>query len=91
MTPREHMKAEVAKWLESKLTKREFCQQQGIKESTFGYWITRGKQKRKSGFISLAELPSREPSFLEIIYPNGVRLKVAATDLKIITHLISLG
>lgn len=91
MTQREHMEAEVQKWRESGLTKKQFCQQQGIKESTFGYWITRSNQKWKSGFLPLNELPSGQTSAIEIIYPNGVRIKVAARDLKSISQLISLG
>jgi hypothetical protein len=91
MTQREHMEAEVQKWRESTRTKKEFCQQQGIKESTFGYWITRSNEKKKKGFLPLAERPSGSASSLEIIYPNGVRIKVSAQDLKSISQLISLG
>ncbi len=91
MTQREHMEAEVQKWRESTLTKKEFCQQQGIKESTFGYWITRNNEKRKRGFLPLSELPSGPASPIEIIYPNGVRIKVSSRDLKSISQLISLG
>jgi len=91
MTQREHMESEVQKWRQSTLTKKEFCQQQGIKESTFGYWITRSIEKSKRGFLALTELPSGPTTPIEINYPNGVRLKVAAKDLKIISQLISLG
>ena len=91
MTQREHMEAEVHNWRESGLTKKEFCQERGIKESMFGYWITRSNQKRKSGFLPLNELPSGGTAPMEIIYPNGVRIKVAARDLKTISQLISLG
>ena len=91
MTQREHMEAEVQKWRESALTKKEFCQQHGIKESTFGYWITRSNEKRKRGFLPLSELSSGPTSPIEIIYPNGVRIKVASRDMKSISQLISLG
>lgn len=91
MTQREHMEAEVQKWRESALTKKQFCQQHGIKESTFGYWITRSNEKRKRGFLPLSELPSGQTSAIEIIYPNGIRIKVAVKDLKTISQLISLG
>ena len=91
MTQREHMEAEVQNWRQSGLTKKQFCQQRGIKESTFGYWITRSNEKRKRGFLPLSELPSGQTSPIEIIYPNGARIKVAARDLKTISHLISLG
>lgn len=91
MTQREHMEAEVHNWRESRLTKKEFCQQQGIKESTFGYWITCSNEKRKKGFLPLNELPSGQTSPIEIIYPNGIRIKLAAKDLKMISQLISLG
>lgn len=85
------MEAEVQNWRQSTLTKKEFCQQQGIKESTFGYWITRSNEKKKRGFLPFSELPSGGTAPIEIIYPNGVRIKVAARDLKTISQLISLG
>ncbi len=90
MTQREHMEAEVQKWRESTLTKKEFCQQQGIKESTFGYWIARSNEKRKRGFLPLSA-PCAGAAPVEIIYPNGIRVKVTAADLKMISQLISLG
>ena len=90
MTQREHMEAEVQKWRESTLTKKEFCQQQGIKESTFGYWIARSNEKRKRGFLPLTDPASGSTSPIEIIYPNGIRVKVTAADLKTISQLISL-
>ena len=91
MTQREHMEAEVQKWRESTLTKKEFCQQQGIKESTFGYLIARSNEKRKRGFLPLTDPASGPTSPVEIIYPNGVRIKLSLRDLKTISQLISLG
>lgn len=90
MNQREQMELEIRKWRESGMKKKEYCQQQGIKVSTFGYWITRINQNKGKGFVPL--IPSAQStSGIEVIYPNGVRLKVSNSDLRIISRLISLG
>ncbi|MHB1178229.1 MAG: IS66 family insertion sequence element accessory protein TnpA [Daejeonella sp.] len=90
MNQREHMEAKVQCWRESGLKKKEFCQQQGIKESVFSYWITRINQNKPKGFVPLIELSHAQASAVEVIYPNGVRIKVATIDLKAISQLVRL-
>lgn len=82
MHQREQMEIEIQKWRESGLRKKEYCKQQGITISAFGYWITRINQSKGKGFVSLISAPRPETSCIEVIYPNGVRLKVPASDLK---------
>lgn len=89
MNQREQMEVEIEKWRESELKKKEYCQQRGISLSTFSYWITRINQSKKKGVIPVISTPKPETSSIEVIYPNGVRLRVPA-DLKIISQLISL-
>lgn len=89
MNQREQMEVEIQKWRESGLRKKEYCQQQGITISTFTYWITRINQSSGKGFVPLLPAPRPETSCIEVIYPNGVRLKVPASDLKTISQLIS--
>ncbi|WP_256012531.1 IS66 family insertion sequence element accessory protein TnpA [Desertivirga xinjiangensis] len=91
MKQREEMEAAVKRWRESGLKKKEFCEQQDFSLSTFSYWITRINQSNRKGFVSLSPTVKPESSSsIEIIYPNGVRLKVASTDLKTISQLINL-
>lgn len=74
MTQREHMGAEVQNWREIWQTKKQFCQQRRIEESTYGYRITRSTEKRKKGFVPLNELPPGHTAPIEIIYLNGIKL-----------------
>lgn len=90
MNQREQMEAEVKKWRESGLKKKEYCQQHGITVSTFSYWITRINQSSRKGFVALTPASNLATSTIEVIYPNGVRIKVPASDLKTISQLISL-
>ena len=90
MKQREEMEAAVNRWRESGLKKKEFCEQNDYSLSTFSYWITRINQSNRKGFVPLISTAKPESSFVEVIYPNGVRLKVASTDLKTISQLINL-
>ena len=81
------MKIEVERWRQSGLSQREFCQQLGMKVATFGYWVSRCKEEKKTGFVRLA--PAGAPE-LEVTYPNGVRLKIPAGDLSLLSKLIRL-
>lgn len=75
-------------------SQKEFCLEQGIKTSTFSYWI---KKKRLSANPSTSFLkidtgttPSSSAEAVEILYPNGVRLKITQTNLLTISALIRL-
>lgn len=85
------MESEVKSWRESELKKKEYCQQHGISVSTFSYWITRINKSKSNVFIPLLPLAGVDNSAVEVIYPNGVRVKVYAAHLKTISALISLG
>ena len=91
MKQREQMELEILKWRESGLKKKEYCGQHGISVSTFSYWITRINQNKGKGFVPLVPPGKADTSFIEVIYPNGVRLKLPNSDLRIISQLISLG
>ena len=78
----------VQQWKESGLTQQAYCEQVGLKRSTFANWVRHSKESPENGFISLT--PPMEPgsAALEIIYPNGVRLKVHSSHLRILPELI---
>ncbi|WP_374163617.1 helix-turn-helix domain-containing protein [Arcticibacter sp. MXS-1] len=90
MDQRERMKAEVARWRESGLTQKEFSRQLGMKVATFAYWVSRSKEsEKKKGFLPLVPVAGSVEA-VEVSYPNGVRIKVPASDLKTISQLIHL-
>lgn len=98
MDQRTRMESEVKRWQESGLSQRAFCELSGIKLTTFTYWaykrIARDQQQSNKGFVPLhppGQASQTVPEgLLEIIYPNGVRVKAGSADLKTITNLISL-
>ncbi len=83
------MFAMVADWHRSGKSKKRYCEENGIKEATFYYWFTRSKENDASigGFIAIDK--SFKKSEVEVIYPNGVRIK-ADTDLGLLSQLIRL-
>ena len=90
MDQRERMKAEVERWRQSGLSQKEFCNELGMKVGTFAYWVSRSKEsEKKKGFIPMVP-PAGSVEIIEVSYPNGVRIKVPALDLKTISQLIHL-
>ncbi len=60
-----------------------------MKVATFAYWVSRSKEaEKKKGFIPLGQ--GLSASEMELTYPNGVRVKVSASDLKTLSQLIHL-
>ncbi len=91
MDQRARMKAEVARWRQSGLSQKEFCQQLGMKVGTFAYWVTRSnKIEKEKGFIPILPGQGVIASEIEVSYPNGVRIKVAASDRALLSQLIHL-
>lgn len=90
MDQRTRMKAEVEKWRQSGLTQKEFSQQLGMKVATFAYWVSRTRDEKEKGFIPLAPGKVDLGAEIELTYPNGVRLKVAASDAGLLSRLIHL-
>lgn len=88
MNQREQMEAAVKQWRESGLKKKEYCQQRGISVSALSYWVTRMNRSQRKGFIAL--VPGSADTPLEVIYPNGIRIRVPLADLKTISQLIRL-
>lgn len=86
---REFMLLMVSEWKLSCKSKNQYCQENGLNSSKFQYWINRSKNQSVGlgHFIPLEE-PSGRPQ-VEIIYPNGVCVKLDA-DLSLISQLIRL-
>lgn len=81
----------VQLWRDSGLSREVFSQQNDIKFSTLGYWISRKKEDEMavSGrFVRLQSLSF--DSGYEITYPNGVKLCVKSVDLATLSQLLKL-
>ena len=81
----------------SGLTKREFCQQRGISEKSFYYWLKKLRTQMVGAaapqLVQLESLPAKD-SILEIHYrgaemklPSGVDMDVVAALLRSIQSL----
>ncbi len=83
------MFAMIADWQQSGMSKKRYCAEKGINEATFYYWYSRNKESISSSgsFISIDRTSKKRE--VEVIYPNGVRIK-ADTDLSLLSQLILL-
>lgn len=86
---RVQMFAMIADWQRSGMSKKRYCAENGINEATFYYWFSRSKENDAAGgsFISIDK--ACRNSAVEVIYPNGIRIKVEA-DLGLLSQLIRL-
>jgi hypothetical protein len=89
MNKAEEKRQHVQQWRESRLTQKVYCQQMGIKQTTFTNWVKRCKEKPSAAFIPITP-PVVQSEEIEFIYPNGVRLKVASHAKHILSELIHI-
>jgi len=76
----------------SDLNGRDFCKAKGLLPSTFYYW--KKKKARRdtgsgTGFVTIGPNPVMDGT-LELIYPNGVRLRLEASQFPLIGKLLRL-
>lgn len=80
--------------LRSGKSQKEYSQEAGIGYAKFNYWVCKYRKQQDlspgAGFIKVDTLPVGGPGELEILYPNGVRLKAAGADLSLVSQLIRL-
>jgi len=86
---RAQMLSMIADWSQSGKSKKAYCLENGINEATFYYWFSRSKENdtARGSFIAIDK--AGRNSDVEVIYPNGVRIKVD-TDLGLLSQLIRL-
>ncbi|WP_286862864.1 MULTISPECIES: IS66 family insertion sequence element accessory protein TnpA [Sphingobacterium] len=86
---RERMLSMIADWKQSGKSKKAYCAENGINEATFYYLFSHSKENETSrgSFITINK--TRGKGDVEIIYPNGVRIK-AENDLALVSQLIRL-
>src|ERR1039458_370117 len=77
----------IEKHFSSGLTSRVFCEQNGIKQSTFSFWKSRYRAQNKAGlslepeaieeqkgFAQLSVAEAQRASSITLQYPDGTRL-----------------
>lgn len=91
MSTQEQMFALVDEYRQSGLSAKDFCQQKKIGLPKFNYWIRKKRQlNSNSGFIKIASDQKLPHIPVELIYPNGVRLQLAAPDPALIASLLKI-
>lgn len=89
MSKQEEMYHLVMEYQSSGLSAKEFSRERGLSPSTFNYWVRKKKQEDcPGGFVKIDTVSSN--SHLELIYPNGVRLRTDSADLPLIARLLKL-
>ena len=94
----------LARFNKSNLTVAQFCQQEGVSDPTFYQWRKRLKGSgRKAKLFRRPESPRNVKSrpfvpvnvsasmFTEIEFPNGVRVRVPATNAEALRMAIATG
>lgn len=84
------MRQLVQQWKESELTQKVFCEKIGVKRTTFANWVKRSKVKPGQGFVAIVPPIKPISESIEVIYPNGVRLKICASDIPVLSELIRI-
>lgn len=78
---REEMYPIIETWQRSGKSKIDFCRAHGIIKSVFFYWCKKYREEnQEGGFIPLSVSPpsTTQMPCIEILYPNGVTLKLPA-------------
>jgi len=80
---REEMFPIVESWQQSGLSKKTFCEEQGIVKSVFFYWCKKYREENEQGgFVPLTTGGPHafaQSHFIEVQYPNGVVLRLPAS------------
>jgi hypothetical protein len=95
MDKREEMALLMEEFADSGQSQKEFSASRGIALPTFNYWFRKLRKENNEeapGFVRMetGAAPSPAGEQLELVYPNGVRLKTASRDLSLIAGLVGL-
>ena len=91
----EEMHYHIELWQQSKMTQKLYCIANNLAYHKFIYWLqkTREAQNPADGmFIPVKTKPAKKTfvNDVEIIYPNGVRLRLSPENFEHIGRLIRL-
>ena len=89
------MQAIVEAYHQSKTGPKQFATNQGLSLAKLKYWIKKLKNKElnASSFIQIEPSPITETEadpYVEVHYPNGVKIKTLKTELGFLSQLISV-
>jgi len=84
----------MEEFAQSGQTQKEFSTARGMAFHTFNYWFRKLKNEKEepSGFVRVetGTAISGAGEQLELVYPNGVKLRTCSTDLSLLSRLIRL-
>lgn len=88
----EKMYTLIEEFHQSGKSQKHFCADQGVHPSTFSYWMKKKRlsENAKEAFIKIESTTASSADQLEILYPNGVRIKTSQDNLSVISALIRL-
>ncbi|MDM1519357.1 IS66 family insertion sequence element accessory protein TnpA [Myroides odoratimimus] len=87
------MYSHVEDWRASGLTQSKYCESVGIKLATFSYWVVKYKTESTqldNNFITVTKGQVSNSQEYEIVYPNGVKLRVQTDNLSELYSLVNL-
>lgn len=94
MNLEEEMYQLVEDYQNSGKTQKEYSREAKIGYAKFNYWVCKYRALHPTpapGFIKIEALQdNQQPQDLEVLYPNGVKLKITGADLSLLSQLIRL-
>ena len=93
MSKQDKMYSHVEDWKASGLTQSRYCESVGIKLATFSYWVVKYKAESTqldSNFITVTKGQVASTQEYEIVYPNGVKLRLQTDNLSELYSLVNL-
>ena len=73
MTSIKERTAHISRWKKSGKSKKAYCQTSGINYATFMSWFKKEREEvlSEGSFVEIGHGPM---SYIEIVFPNGIRL-----------------
>ena len=91
MSRQEEMFRLVEQYRVSGLSAKDFSHENNISVSTMGYWIRKKRAvENNSGFIEITSDRSSSSMEVELIFPNGVQLRMNGRDPALIAKLVQM-
>ena len=91
MSKEQEMFALIEEYESSSLSGKKFCKIKGLVPSTFYYWKKKKYgQNSSAGFVTITPTRSSVPMEVELIFPNGVHLRMNGSDPELIAKLVQL-
>lgn len=91
MSRQEEMFRLVEEYRNSGLSAKAFASKSNISNSTFGYWVRKKKSlEQNSGFVEIKPGKTSGAMEVELIFPNGVQLRMNGGDAALIAKLVQM-